>query len=145
VDDLLNNQEDPDNIVIPDDFNCDIPQEDIKHQLIVLKKVRSRLVDPALGAPTGSGSSRDQPKNEKSVREKRKEERKRKTEEEPSSSTPNPDRGKLMKMAREATQHHGDVLAKWQAAAPYYYFLTSIADSRPTHSEPLTITFTGAF
>lgn len=49
---------------------------------------------------------------------------------------------KLAKMIKEATKHHGDVQAKLDAAAPYYYFLTSVTDSPQTHGEPLTITFT---
>lgn len=49
---------------------------------------------------------------------------------------------KMAKVMKEATKHHGDVQAKLDAAAPYYFFLTSIKDSPQTHNEPLTITFT---
>lgn len=48
----------------------------------------------------------------------------------------------MAKMMQEATKHHGDVQAKLDASAPYFFFLTAIADSSATHKEPLTITFT---
>ncbi|KAK3912577.1 putative tyrosyl-DNA phosphodiesterase [Frankliniella fusca] len=48
----------------------------------------------------------------------------------------------LVKMMKEATKHHGDVQAKLDASAPYFFFLTAITDCRETHQEPLTITFT---
>lgn len=50
---------------------------------------------------------------------------------------------KMAQMIKDATKHHGDVQAKLDAAAPYNFFLTSITDAPQTHSEPLTITFTG--
>lgn len=37
----------------------------------------------------------------------------------------------------------GLMAAKLEAAAPYNYFLTTITDSKPTHREPLSITFQG--
>lgn len=37
----------------------------------------------------------------------------------------------------------GQMAAKLVAAAPYNFFLTTITSSKPTHSEPLSITFQG--
>lgn len=37
----------------------------------------------------------------------------------------------------------GQMAAKLAAAAPYNFFLTAITASKPTHSEPLSITFQG--
>lgn len=50
---------------------------------------------------------------------------------------------KIEKIMKEATKHHGDVQAKLDAAAPYFFFLTAVTDSPKTHMEHLTITFTG--
>lgn len=60
-----------------------------------------------------------------------------------SSSSQGGQASAMVKMMKEATKHHGDVQAKLDASAPFYFFLTSIADSSETHQEPLTITFTG--
>lgn len=39
----------------------------------------------------------------------------------------------------------GEMADKLAKAAPYNFFLTTIADSKPTHFEPLSITFLGLF
>lgn len=37
----------------------------------------------------------------------------------------------------------GEMAEKLEKAAPYNFFLTTVADSKPTHFEPLSITFLG--
>lgn len=39
----------------------------------------------------------------------------------------------------------GKILDKHKAAAPYYFFLTSIAASKPTHSESLSLQLFGKY
>lgn len=40
---------------------------------------------------------------------------------------------------------NGQMQKKLDQAAPYNFFLTTITDSKPTHQEPLSITFQGIF
>lgn len=39
----------------------------------------------------------------------------------------------------------GNICEKHKAAAPYYFFLTSITDSNKTHSEPLSLQLFGNY
>lgn len=39
----------------------------------------------------------------------------------------------------------GNICEKHKAAAPYYFFLTSVTDSIKTHSEPLSLQMFGKF
>lgn len=55
------------------------------------------------------------------------------------------------KMTRDIHQYisvvnpKGQMQKKLDQAAPYNFFLTTITDSKPTHKEPLSITFQGEF
>lgn len=39
----------------------------------------------------------------------------------------------------------GNICEKHKAAAPYYFFLTSVTDSTKTHSEPLSLQLFGNY